>query len=58
MDFHETRGGHEFLYGTMPKLAREVERLANAIEKLCELLYADQDNDATESADRISEVAK
>ena len=32
MEFHETKGGHEFFYGTMPKLARAVEQLAKAME--------------------------
>ena len=38
MEFHETRMGHEFYLGTMPKLVRAIEetnnRLAGIIEKL------------------------
>lgn len=32
MDFHQTRGGQQFLYGTMPKLVKEIARLADAAE--------------------------
>ena len=36
MDFHQTRGGQQFLYGTMPKLVKEIARLADAVENLLE----------------------
>lgn len=42
-DFATTKGGHEFLYGTMPKLVRNIEantlatqELANAVKSLCD----------------------
>lgn len=38
MDFHQTRGGQQFLYGTMPKLVKEIARLADAVENLNKLL--------------------
>lgn len=38
MDFHQTRGGQQFLYGTMPTLVKEIARLADAVETLNKLL--------------------
>lgn len=34
MEFHETRGGHEFYYGTMPRLARGIEELNESLKTL------------------------
>lgn len=31
MEFFETRGGHEFYYGTMPKIAKALEESAKAL---------------------------
>lgn len=33
MEFFQTRGGHQFLFGTMPQLVKEIGLLADAIEK-------------------------
>ena len=33
MEFFQTRGGHQFLFGTMPQLVKEIGRLADALEK-------------------------
>lgn len=33
MEFFQTREGHQFLFGTMPQLVKEIGRLADAIEK-------------------------
>lgn len=37
-NFAMTKGGHEFLYGTMPRLARNIEENTKAIECLTEVL--------------------
>lgn len=36
MDFHETRGGHEFYYGTMPAIKQNLAALTVAVESLTE----------------------
>ena len=33
MEFHETRGGHEFYFGTMPRVAKALEKIAENLEK-------------------------
>ena len=33
MEFHETKGGHEFYFGTMPRVAKALEKIAGALEK-------------------------
>jgi len=42
-DFHDTKGGYEFYYGTMPKIARALERIANALEVIAKKLEEGQD---------------
>jgi hypothetical protein len=32
-DFYLTQGGHEFYFGTVPRIARALERIADALEK-------------------------
>ena len=32
MEFFETKGGHEFYFGTMPRIANSLERIAGALE--------------------------
>ena len=38
-DFFETRMGHQFFVGTMPKVAKALERIAIALEKITEKPY-------------------
>jgi hypothetical protein len=37
-DFHQTKGGHEFYYGTMPKIARALERIADSLEAIAKTM--------------------
>lgn len=36
MEFHETRGGHEFYFGTMPAIKQNLAALTVAVESLTE----------------------
>ena len=44
MEFFQTRGGHQFLFGTMPQLVKEIGRLADAIEKANKFLLVSSRN--------------
>ena len=33
MEFYETKGGHEFYFGTMPRVAKALEKIAENLEK-------------------------
>lgn len=36
LDFHDTKGGHEFLYGTMPAIRKALEELNKNLAEMKE----------------------
>lgn len=38
MDFYATVGGQRFIDGTVPKLSKNIEKLADGVNRLCEIL--------------------
>ena len=44
MEFHETRGGHEFYYGTMPKIARALDSLSKGKEQCFDFVGNNSDS--------------
>lgn len=38
MQFHETRGGHEFLYGSFPRAVRGIEELNENIKAMTDAI--------------------
>lgn len=59
MEFHETTGGKQFLYGTMPKLAQGVSDIAKNLEQLTNILSdQDKESDGFPARDRLIELIK
>ncbi len=50
-DFYETRGGRQFIDGTMPRIAKALERIADALEAQNKELIRSSETDTSVSGD-------